>query len=234
MPERNKNIIRMRHGIKLVSEDKSSDSSTAFVGGNKATLENIGKMYNITRERVRQIEESSYKKIANSDECIKLQPVFDVIIDTIEAQGGVATEDYLASYLISSDDEAYFSLILSISNSLVKIKETDSYRLVWALSRTHANDAITLLNDLVQYIKKENRPLETSELYKFASKKHKASDKLILTEDTFENIVSLSKLIKRNPYGLWGLYSWSSVSPRGVRDKAVLVCEKHKKPTTLP
>ncbi len=232
LPERNKSIVMMRHGIDNASNanENTPDLTGVFVSGNRTTLESIGRIYNITRERVRQIEESSYKKIANSDECIKLQPIFDVIIDTLNAKGGVSTEDYLLSHLIYKEDGPYFSLILSISNNLIKIKETDSHQLIWALSRAHSNNAIVLLEELVKYIKLEDRPMETVALYNIACKIHKSSDKLILTRDTFENIISLSKIIKKNPYSLWGLYSWSSVSPRGVRDKAVLVCEKHKRP----
>ncbi|MYE38372.1 MAG: hypothetical protein F4X82_02565 [Candidatus Spechtbacteria bacterium SB0662_bin_43] len=217
LPERNNTILMLRYGIGSFNK--------------RATLESIGRQYNITRERVRQIEEASYNKVTNSDEYVQLQPIFDVIIRAIEEHGGVATEEYLIDNLITSEkDVPYLLLVLAISDQLVKMKETENHKAGWALSKVHIRNTINVLAGLSEYIKVQDQPVASDTLLSVATQEYTQDMKIDLNDQTLEKILSISKIIKRSPYGMWGLHSWSSVAPRGVRDKALLVCENHKKP----
>ena len=48
--------------------------------------------------------------------------------------------------------------------------------------------------------------------------------------DLLESYLSISKLIKQNPYGEFGLVSWPTIRPRGVKDKAYAVMARAAKP----
>lgn len=48
LPEREKEILKLRHGI---------------VDGNELTLEELGQIYGLTRERIRQIESKAIKRL---------------------------------------------------------------------------------------------------------------------------------------------------------------------------
>jgi DNA-directed RNA polymerase sigma subunit (sigma70/sigma32) len=79
LPKRTQAIISRRFG---------------FGTGNKETLEAVGKDYDITRERVRQIENFGMEKARENAETIS-RNVFQHFVQQINAFGGVKREDSL-------------------------------------------------------------------------------------------------------------------------------------------
>ena len=63
-------------------------------GGERQTLEEIGKKYKITRERVRQIEADALRRL-HGPEAGDLGNFFQPIEAEIQAQGGVMAEHHL-------------------------------------------------------------------------------------------------------------------------------------------
>ena len=55
-------VLRMRFGIG---------------GGNEHTLEEVGRSFNVTRERIRQIESKALRKLRNSNRTVQLKPLLD-------------------------------------------------------------------------------------------------------------------------------------------------------------
>ena len=70
----------------------------------KKTLEEIGKKYNITRERVRQIEDAALVAIKKSDAYRAEQAVFDELKQLIVKLGSIVAEHELLPYI--SKDKA--------------------------------------------------------------------------------------------------------------------------------
>jgi hypothetical protein len=81
----------------------------------RKTLEEIGKKYNITRERVRQIEESAINLIKKSDAYKAEQGVFEELKSLIHSLGGVVAEHELLPH-VSKDqltqNHIHFYLVL--------------------------------------------------------------------------------------------------------------------------
>jgi DNA-directed RNA polymerase sigma subunit (sigma70/sigma32) len=74
-------------------------------GAEMETLESIGKLYNLTRERVRQIEKDSIvhlKKLKNKHLANALQLIFDSIVE----HGNIISEDFLIQTLLYNKPEA--------------------------------------------------------------------------------------------------------------------------------
>lgn len=68
--------------------------------GDSQTLEEIGKLYNLTRERVRQIERASLKKIKKIDDLDKkLEAVRSVVSRLLEEHGGIMERSFLLDIL---------------------------------------------------------------------------------------------------------------------------------------
>ena len=83
--DREKDILSRRFGLK---------------GGKSETLEKIGKMHNLTRERVRQIESASIKKIKKLDSLNdQISLLKGTIQDLLEEHGGVIRKDFLLDIL---------------------------------------------------------------------------------------------------------------------------------------
>src|SRR3989344_2494872 len=127
---RNRDVISRRFGLKT---------------GKKETLESIGQSYDITRERVRQIEEVSLKQIRQglaAGLTAKTKPFIDLADNILEQAGGVAREDYLFAKFsgVAKDNPANAALVffLSLDGRFGRIVETDDLHTHWALSDQHA------------------------------------------------------------------------------------------------
>ena len=67
LPPREANIIRMRYGL-----GEKSRPSTA-----ESTLEEVGSQFDVTRERIRQIEAKVLRKLRHPRRELKLRPIMD-------------------------------------------------------------------------------------------------------------------------------------------------------------
>lgn len=67
LTEREKKVIRMRFGVGIATD---------------LTLEEIGKQFNVTRERIRQIEAKALKKMRSGDSAILLKTFFDYKVES--------------------------------------------------------------------------------------------------------------------------------------------------------
>src|SRR5436853_488527 len=100
-------------------QDRASDVVMHRFGltkdGARKTLEEIGKKYNITRERVRQIEDAALLSIKKSDAFKREQAIFDELKHLIKSLGSIIAEHELLPY-ISKDKETqnhiHFFLVL--------------------------------------------------------------------------------------------------------------------------
>src|ERR1017187_5715145 len=72
--------------------------------GKRKTLEEIGKKYNITRERVRQVEDAALNFIKKSEAYKDEQAVFDELKQLMHKLGSIVSEHEFLSYI--SKDEA--------------------------------------------------------------------------------------------------------------------------------
>jgi len=94
----------------------------------RMTLESIGKNYDITRERVRQIENFALATIKKSNEYKEHEFVFDELRQIVKDLGAVVKEDHLLNH-ISKDliTQNHINLYLVIGGSFTKIKESDDF-----------------------------------------------------------------------------------------------------------
>lgn len=89
------NFLHLLSG--LTEKEQSVIIRRVGINGEKETLQSIGNSYDITRERVRQIEDVGIKKIGRivrSTELVKLQEVGEKILSL---SGGLMTKDQLIS-----------------------------------------------------------------------------------------------------------------------------------------
>ncbi len=71
-------------------------------GSGKETLEEIGKIHNLTRERIRQIETSSIKRLKQLENLDKyLSGLKNIIVNLLEEHGGLMEKEYLFNNLVN-------------------------------------------------------------------------------------------------------------------------------------
>lgn len=200
--------------------------------GKRQTLEQIGKLLHLTRERVRQIEKNSLKKLAAQKLPEDLQRNVDLIFQLIEDRGNIVREASLQSLLGQSGSAAKNSLlfILDLVPRFVFLKETDLLHTAWCLpgfDREIFDQVVFLAGRILRESKKA---LSAESFFEQIRSSAQTPEIKNLSVAAMESMASVSKTIDHNAYGKWGLASWAEINPGDVGDKAFLVLEHHRKP----
>ncbi|MFA6524704.1 MAG: sigma factor-like helix-turn-helix DNA-binding protein [Patescibacteria group bacterium] len=208
-------------------------------GQAKETLEAIGKAYNVTRERIRQIENSAIKKIKGLREFSKMSSELEhTISNVLGHNGGIMDEHSLLHELLNfaSDNPlnnncAVFILEELISMKIVRIPASLSVSKSWGLPHVSLDFVNETIDQLVQILEKEGKPMKLDELlYKFHHTEYYANKKELLTDEGIHSYITLSKKIDSNPFDEYGLAKWGSINPKRMKDKIYLVLKKEGKP----
>ncbi|MBI4225304.1 MAG: hypothetical protein HY617_03150 [Candidatus Sungbacteria bacterium] len=201
-----------------------------LAGGKVATLESIGREYKITRERVRQIEADALKLLRKEENLAELQPLFGVLEARLASFGNVAAHH---RFLAECADKAHHRdlvLLLTLNKIFQKIPETDVHHERWSLDRSVAADVEKVLAGVSADLGKSGVTVPEKKLYEIAAKNaadvmgHEPEQRVL------EAYLATSKMIQKNPYGEYGLVSWPTVSPTGVKDKAYAALMKSNQP----
>lgn len=207
--DRDRQVIAKRFGFDLAK---------------RQTLEKIGQTFDITRERVRQIEKSTLQKLAASKGS-ELKTANQALVELIEGQGGIAPASQIASALGAKDfgNQAYVMFLASLAPDVLVVNEDDNTQAVLALSKKYdAKKIHALLQTITQAVREVGKPVRLADLHK----------KLADTNLSAEELASLAAVNKHlaNLENHWGLLSWPQVNPKSIRDKAYLVLVGHGKP----
>lgn len=235
--EKEKDIVKRRFGL---------DSDR------KQTLEEIGKHYGITRERVRQIENLSIKKLKElRDLREEIRTAESVVSQLLDQFGGVMEENFflenLLNYLETHKDSESALLFLAehiFSDNINKVKQDKEFNHLWKSGSADAALLREVVNEIIGIIEANTEPINLSELlekFKESGFYKENKDKLfsvinfleVSEEDInkiLESYLRASRKVKRDLFDRWGLVSWGTVQPRKINDKIYLVLKKAAKP----
>lgn len=209
-----KDVVERRFGVK---------------NGKPETLESIGKGHGITRERVRQIQDTGLK-VLKSDEVMALFDSTFKQLDRIFAQHGhIMGEEYLYS-VATGIDQAHplrgkLYLILSLGQPYQRVINDKRFHPYWIADNSARSKAAKVVDFLINHFKKENQVFPEPEVLNILSKKHSS-----LPSKMHYVILDISKEIDKNIFKELGLTHWSDISPQGVKDRAYLVLKKQGQP----
>lgn len=214
--------------------DRASDVIMSRFGLNteaeRKTLEEIGKKYNITRERVRQIEDVALKSIKKSDAYKGEQVVFDELKKLIQSLGSIIAEEGFLNHVAkdkATQNHIHFYLVLG--DSFKKHREDDHFFPRWSVDDDMASKVHDSLKKLFSSLKDEDLVPET-ELIKSFFDQMKDVAEGYRDEEIARRWLGMSKKISKNPLGEWGKSTSPNVHTRGVKDYAFLVMRKHGSP----
>lgn len=221
LSSRNKDIISRRFGLK---------------NGKKETLESIGQSYEITRERVRQIEEFILKQLTefskNDGEVDRFVSLAQSIINK---NGGVIKERELFKAFSGNEKDAAVNssliLLLSLRNGPMKFSENESFNAFWGLDKARVASFQNTASSLETVLAKNKKPVSETDFYSLI-KKYVVSgfDGGELNFSHIGAYLSISKNVGKNIYNEIGLVNWPEIKPRGVKDKAYLILKKANAP----
>lgn len=199
-------------------------------GKDPETLEMIGQSFGVTRERVRQIEEDALKHIAKPEAVAALAPVFGAFEEHFAKHGNVFEETKLLQSCAEPRFHNHIYFMLTVGNAFKRRAEEDSWHDRWFTKDESLKAAESIMARTAEELNEIGKPVAASELFNILKKQTREVLGETPTPDMLESYLAISKLIKQNPYGEFGLVSWPTVRPRGVRDKAYAVMVRSGKP----
>src|SRR3989344_2665499 len=216
LTKRGQDVIVSRYGLSAKAQ--------------KLTLDAIGKKYNITRERVRQIENHSLAVVRKSKAYKETQPVFDELKEIVSALGGIVAEKDLLKHL--SKDLAiqnHYHFLLVIGEEFKREKEDEEFHHRWNVDQELAQKIQNTLKKLYAKLTDDELVVEGDLISSFLEEVKDLNEKY-KDEEIIKRWLGISHKIGKNPLGEWGRTSSPNVNAKGMRDYAFLVIRKHGSP----
>jgi DNA-directed RNA polymerase specialized sigma subunit len=172
------------------------------------TLEKIGQMHKLTRERVRQIEAASIRKIKKLENLEEFLNSLRLIINKLlEEHGGMLRKDYLLDILtvyclevgkhegevVGDDKKAiyrnHFNFLISklLEDGFDVVKDSDKFNTYYKIKGKNISHLEELANDLVDKVEEVQKTLTTEDildLLKKLNSYNKSEDDSIETDST--------------------------------------------------
>lgn len=196
----------------------------------RMTLESIGKTYEITRERVRQIENHSIAVIRKSKEFAKEKKVFEDLKELIHSLGCLISEDDLLNH-ISKDPSAqnHINFLLVLGEDFTKLKEDDDFSHRWCIDKDLSDKVHASLKKLYENLSPKDILSEPEIVSAFLEHVKDVSEQY-RKDEIVKRWLAISKKVSKNPLGEWGLTHSPNIKVKGMRDYAFLVLRKHGSP----
>lgn len=196
----------------------------------RMTLEGIGATYDITRERVRQIENFALATIKKSDVFKKEAAVFDELHKLVVSMGGVVCEeDFLMHLSKEPSIQNYFYFLLVLGDDFKREKEDEQFKHRWVVDDKTSMRVHDAIRKLFETLSHDDLVPEGEIVAMFLNHLKDVADGY-KNEEIIKRWLSLSKSISKNPLGEWGMTRSHNVSARGMRDYAYLIIKKHGSP----
>ncbi len=192
----------------------------------KETLEQIGELLGITRERVRQLEKAvvARLKAAAERDLPHINEVQAAFVRELEMMGKVGRVSDLSARLTTENakvDQSRVSFLAQLCPQLVVIDDNDNFYHAVGLASAHSEKAIReQVGKIIEAIKKQGEPVSIDKVAALLNSKD--------VKHT-EALAGISKhLATLN--NRWGLVKWPMVNPKNIRDKIYVILHENGKP----
>lgn len=216
--------------ISLIDQEREREIITRRFGlyDRRETLEQIGELLGITRERVRQLEKAILIRLkaaaedGKTDVVLQLEKTF---IRTLSEMGRAARIQDLADKIYgkatNQQQRAHVAFIATLAPGLTTIDENDNYFQAVAIADYGDEKKLKArIDEIVATIKEAGEPQTVDQLF----------DKL-----NYEHPMQVSALASISKHlahlkDSWGLTKWPTVNPKNIRDKIYVILAENKKP----
>jgi len=192
----------------------------------RETLEQIGELLGITRERVRQLEKAVVTKLKATagKDLPHIVEVDEVLSTHLKDMGNVARISDLSGRVSNDSDkisQARVAFLAHLSPNIAVIDDNDHFYHSVGLAAVHTEKVIRdHVGKIIDAISKIGEPTDI-----------KAVAEQVGNKDTkhVEALANISKNLA-NLHGRWGLIKWPMVNPKNIRDKIYVILYEKKKP----
>lgn len=213
-----------------ISQEREKEIITRRFGlhDRKETLEQIGDMLGITRERVRQLEKAILirLRLILADGKIPAAAAVEKEVTThLVEMGRAARMQTLADHIIgraaTQTERAHVAFIAELSPNITVLSENDDFHHAAAMADIGDEKTVKKqVEEIVKAIKKHGQPTTAEELHKAMTYEHPS------------HIAALASISKKlaELKGNWGLMKWPTVNPKNIRDKIFVILDDNGKP----
>lgn len=191
----------------------------------KETLEQIGELLGITRERVRQLEKSvmtKLKHVAQTD-LPHLEEVEVTLIEHINDFGGVARIKDLSERIkpeADKIDHSRVSFLVQLAPNLTHVSENDHFHNAASVKAKHTEKSVRdNVGNVIDAVKKIGKPVTINEIA--GAMGHPDAKEVEALARTSKNLATLNDR--------WGLMKWPMVNPKNIRDKIYVILHENGK-----
>lgn len=216
--------------LNLIEQDREREIITRRFGlyDRRETLEQIGELLGITRERVRQLEKAILIRLKISAEEGKAGTVTNlekVFVRTLSEMGRVARVQDLADKLYgkttNQQERSHVAFIATLAPGLTAIDENDHYFGAVGIAEYGDEKKYRMrVDEIVDLIKKAGEPQTVEQLHAQLNYEHPSH---------VSALASVSKHLAHLK-DTWGLAKWPTVNPKNIRDKIFVILSDNKKP----
>lgn len=201
--------------------------------GERKTLAALGEKYNITRERVRQLESDGLKLLNKKLQDELINRVLNQAISHLENVGGIRQEDYFLNdlrYILGDKNLNYWHLrfLFEVNGKPHYYNEDDDFHGFWYLDDKNLKQAIGLIDRLIRFLEQKKEELLNQRKFEIVLTRliepHPVPDFIAL------NYILISRNFGTNSFGDFGLRNWEEINPKTMRHKAYVMMKKHGKP----
>jgi DNA-binding phage protein len=186
----------------------------------KETLEQIGELLGITRERVRQLEKAVMARLKAMADAGQLPHIADVqktLINEIHGMGKVARVTELSAKLTKENsrvDQARVSFIAELCPKLSVVEDNDNFYHAIGITEVHDENSIKeLVTKIIEAVKAVGEPTNIEAIAQKAG--HKDPKHTAALASTSKHLATLNNR--------WGLVKWPMVNPKNIRDKIYVI-----------
>jgi len=216
--------------LSLIEQEREREIITRRFGlyDRRETLEQIGELLGITRERVRQLEKAILIRLKIAAEEGKTEVVGTLektFVRTLSEMGRVARVQDLADIIYGRttnlQERAHVAFIATLAPGLTVIDENDHYFLGVGIAEYGDEKKVrSEVDQIVKTIKENKEPMSLDQLHEALNYEHPSHVKAL---------ASLSKQLAHLKDS-WGLTKWPTVNPKNIRDKIYVILAENKKP----
>lgn len=216
LQERARNVLVKRYGLET--------------NGDQLTLEAIGSLYGITRERVRQIENTALQHVRKSAAYKAEKAIFEELENIVKTLGGIVAEEDLLEH-ISKDPlvQNHINFLLVIGDTFRRQKEDEHFKHRWYVDFETSKKVHEALKHLYDNLSDDDLMTESDLIKEFLKHLEEVAEHY-KNEAILKRWLSLSKKVGKNPLGEWGKSQSPNVKTKGIRDYAFLAMRRHGSP----
>lgn len=192
----------------------------------KETLEQIGELLGITRERVRQLEKAVVIRLKSQAENGQLPHITEVqaaFVAAVDDMGKVARVHDLSAKFTKDNsklDQARVSFLAQLCPELAVIEDNDHYHHSVGVVVYHNEKKIKeLVTGLIEAIKGIGEPADIKTIAQKSG--HTDQKHTEALAGTSKHLATLN--------GRWGLVKWPMVNPKNIRDKIYVILKENGK-----